>query len=58
MSKGQPIGTAMENPPQDSQLFDLFIELESDKNISQDKLDSIKLENQELFEVLQNRYNP
>ena len=42
----------MENQTKDSQLFDLFDKLENGELISQDKLDSIKFENQELFEIL------
>lgn len=42
----------MENQIKDSQLFDLFDALENGEVISQDKMDSLKHENQELYEIL------
>lgn len=42
----------MENQVYDTQLFDLFDKLENGEAISQDKIDSLKLENQELYEIL------
>jgi len=43
----------MENQTNDTQQFDLFLALENGEIISQEKLDSIKLQDQELYEILQ-----
>ena len=42
----------MENQSNDSLLIDLFDELENGEAISREKIDSIKSENQELYEIL------